>query len=118
MPQNVGSSTLDLDDLPENECKDIPVNCPWTITSRYESLTVIITCVKRTFSYDFCVRVTAHPQGAPNVPKQIDLDDHHLLLRSLTDALYIYEVSPERHLNPHRFDILEELIEYLDLKFY
>ena len=84
MPQNL---TLDLDDLPENECKHIPLKCPWTITSNGESLTVIITCLKWTFNCDFCVRVTAHPQGAPNFPKQIDLGDHHPLLRSLTDAL-------------------------------
>ena len=84
---NVVSLTLVLDNLPENECKHIPLNCPWTMTSKDESLTFNISCLKWTFNYDFCVRVTAHPQGAPSVSKQIHLDDHHPLLRSLTDAL-------------------------------
>ena len=118
MPQNVGNLILDLDEIPEDECKHFPLNCPWTITSRNESLTVIITCLKWTFNYDFCVRVTAHPQGAPNVSKQIDLDDQHPFPRSLTDALNLYEVFPEPHLITHQIDVLEELIEYLEFKLY
>ena len=118
MPQNVESLTLDLDNLPGNECKYFPTNCPWTITSKDESLTVTITCLKWTFNYDFCVRVTAHPQGASNVSKQIDLDDHHLLFTSLTDALNLCEAFPEPYLNPYQIDILEDLINYLDLKIY
>ena len=73
--------------------------------------------MKWTFKYDFCARVTTYPQGAPNVSKEIDLDDHHLLLRPLTDALNLCEVFPEAHLNNHELDNLEELIEYLDLNF-
>ena len=87
MPQNVGNLIVDSDETPEDECKHFPQICPWTITSKSESLTVFITCLKWTFNYDFSVRVTAHPQGAPNVSKQIDLDDHHPMFRSLTDAL-------------------------------
>ena len=101
--------TLELDGLPENECKQIPLNCPWSITSKDESLTVTITCLKWSPNCDFCVQVTAHPQGAPNVSKQIDLDDLKLLLRSSTDALNLYEAFPEPHLNPFHFHILEEL---------
>ena len=66
----------------------------------------------------FCVRVTAYPLGAPNVTKQINLDDHHPLLRSLTDALNLYEAFTELHLNSHLFELLEELIEYLHFKFW
>ena len=117
MPQNVENLTLDLDEIPENECKHIPVKCTWIITSKVESLTVIITCSKRTFNYDFCVRVKAQPQGAPYVLKQIDLDGHHLLPNSLTDALNLYDAFPESHINTHVLDILEELIEFLDLNF-
>ena len=62
------------------------------MTSKDESLTVIMTSLKWTFIYDFCVRVTAHPQAAPNVSKQIDLDDHHRLLTHLIDTKLI--VSP------------------------
>ena len=69
------------------------------------------------FNYDFCVRVRAHPQGSPNNSKQIDIDDYHPLLRSLTDRLSLYGAFPEPHFNTHRLDILEKLSEYLDLNF-
>ena len=65
----------------------------------------------------FCVRVTAYQLGAANISKQIDLDDHHPSLRSLTDALHLYEAFPEPHLNSHQLKISEELMEYLHFKF-
>ena len=117
MPQNVKNLILESDDLPEVDCEHSPLSCPWTINSKDENLTVIITCLKWTFNYDFRVRVLARPQGAPNISKQIDLDDHHPLLRSLTDAPNLCEAFAEPHLNTHQLDILAELIEYLDLKF-
>ena len=117
MPQKSETLILDLNEMLENECKHLPQNCLWIITSKDTSLTVIITCLKWTVKYDFFVRVTAYRLGAPNVSKQIDLDDHHPLLRSLTDAFNLYEVFPEPHLYAYQFEILEELIEYLDLKF-
>ena len=82
-----GTSITYLDDIPEIECKHISTNCLWKITSEDTSLTVIITCLKWTFIYGFCVRVTAYPLEAPNATKQIDFDDDHPLLRSSTDAL-------------------------------
>ena len=87
MPQDVGSIPLGLNETSDDECRHIPLNCPWTITPENESLTVIITCLKWIFSFDFCVRVTAQPQGSPNVSKQRDLEDHHPLLRSSNDKL-------------------------------
>ena len=102
MPQRFENSITNLDDIPENECKHIPLNCLWTITSQDTSLTVIITCLTWTFNYDFYVRVKAYPMGAPNVTKQMDMDDHHPFLRSLSDALNLYEAFPEPHLNSHQ----------------
>ena len=95
MPQNVESLILNSDKIPENECKQIPLKFSRTLTFKNESLTVIMICLKWTFKYNFCVRVTAHPQGSPNVSKQLDLDDHHPLLRSSTDALSLYTVFTE-----------------------
>ena len=109
---------LDLEEIAEDKCKHLELNCLWTITSKDTSLTVIITCVKWTFNFEFCVRVTAHPMGAPNFLKQKDLDDHHPLLRPLTDALNIYEVFSERCLKTYELDILEELFKCLDVNFY
>ena len=107
---------MHLDDLPEEECRHIPLNCIWPITSQDTNLTVIITCLKWTFNFEFCVRVTACQLGALNISKQIDLDDDRPLLRSLTDALHLYEALPEPHLNSHQLEILKELMEYLHFK--
>ena len=117
MPQKFESSITHLDELPEEECKHIPLNCIWPITCQDTNLTVIITCLKWTFSFEFCVRVTVYQLGALNISKQIDLDDHYPLLRSLTDALHSYEAFTEPHLNSHQLKILEELMEYLHFKF-
>ena len=117
MPQNFEGSIKHLEELPEEECKHIPLNCLWTITFQDMNLTVIITCLKWTFIYEFCVRVTAYPLGAPNASKQINLADHHPLLRSLTDALKLYEAFREPHLNSHQLENLEELLEDLHSKF-
>ena len=117
MPQKLDNSIANLDEKPGEECKDIPLNCLWTITSEHTILTVIITYLKWTFNYDFCVRVKAYPLGAPNVSKHLDLDDHHVLLRSSTDALNLYEAFPEPHLNSHQLELLDGLIEYLLFKF-
>ena len=94
MPKKTESSITHLDDLPEEECNHIPLNCIWPITSQDMNQTVIITCLKWTLKVDFCVRVTAYQLGAPNFSRQIDLDDHIPLLRSLTDALHLYEAFP------------------------
>ena len=117
MPKKIESTVPDWDKIPEDECKYITLNCPWTITSKDESLTVMMTCLKWTFNYDFCVRVTAHPQAALNISHQIDIDDHHPLLRSIPDALNLNDAFPQPHLKNHQLDFLGFLIEYLDLKF-
>ena len=117
MPKMLESSITHLDELSEEECKHIPLNCIRPITAHDTNLTVIITCLKWTFNFEFCVRVTAYQLGAPNISKQIDVDDHHPLLRSLDDALHLYEALPEPHLNSHQLEILEELMEYLHFKF-
>ena len=106
-----------MDKIPEIECKHVALNCPWIIASEDETLTVIITCLKWTFNYDFWIRVTVHPEGNSDLSKQIDLDDHYPLLKSLSDALNLYEDFPEPHLISFQLEILEELIEYLNLKF-
>ena len=47
----------------------------------------------------------------------MDKSDHQPLLSSLYDAPSLYEAFAESHLKTHQLDILEELIEYLDIKF-
>ena len=111
MLQKFEISLTHLDELPEEQCKHIPLNGLWPITPQDLNLTVVITCLEWSFNYEFCVRVTAYPLGTPNFSKQIDLDDHHPLLRSLTNALNLYEVFPELQLNSHQLVISEELME-------
>ena len=110
------SSITDLDELPEEECKHIPLNCIWPINSQGTNLTVTITCLNWTFNIEFCVRATAYQLGAPKINEQIDLDDRHLLLRALIDALHLYEAFTEPHLNSHQLEILEDLMEHLHFK--
>ena len=118
MPQKLESSTTHLDELPEEECKDIALICIWPITSQDTNPTVTVTCLRWTFNFEFCVRVIAYPLKTPNNSKQIDVDDHHSLFRSLTDALILYEAFPEPHLDSHQLETVEELMEYLHFKFW
>ena len=114
MPQKPDNSPLDK--IPENECTHVPLICPWIMKSHDETLTVIITCLKWTFKYDFWIRVTVYPEAKSGNSKQIHLNDHHHLLKSLSDALNLYEEFPEPNLNFFQLEILNELIDYLDLK--
>ena len=53
MPKKFESSITHLDDLPEEEYNHIPLNCIWPISSQDTNLTVIITCLKRTYNFEF-----------------------------------------------------------------
>ena len=55
----------------------IYLNCPWTITSNNESITVNITYLKWTFIYDFWIHAEIHPQGNPNASQLLDIDKLH-----------------------------------------
>ena len=107
--KNLPPNWDDIDD----EYQHIPLNCPWTITPGTETLTVIITCLKWTFNYYFWIRVTAHPEGNPNVSKQVDINKHNTLLESLSEALDDCEDFPEPHLNSYQLHILGELLDSL-----
>ena len=45
MPQHLENNPANWDEI-DDECQHIPLNCPWTITSGNETLTVVITCLK------------------------------------------------------------------------
>ena len=107
MPQKPEKLPLNWDDI-DDECRHLPLNCPRTITSANETLTVVIICLKWTFNYDFWIRVTARPEGNPNISKQIDIIKHNLLLESLSEALDEYEAFPQPHLNSYQHHILGE----------
>ena len=62
MPQKSENLPPNCDDI-DDECQHIPLICPWTITSEDETLTIVLLCLKWTSSFDFCIRVTAHPEG-------------------------------------------------------
>ena len=79
MPNNFESLPQNWDDI-DDECQLISLNCPWTITSENETLTVVIIGLKWTFKYDFWIKVTAHPEGKTNVSKQININQHHAYL--------------------------------------
>ena len=113
MPQKFENLPPNWDNI-DDECQHIALNCPWTLTSNNESFTIIITCLKWTYNYNFWIRVTAHPQEDPKTSKQINIDEHHPLLKSLSEALYKYDEFPELHLNSHELYIFGELLDYFD----
>ena len=112
MPQKSETLPPNWDDI-DDECQHFPLNCPWIITSGTETLTVVLTCLKWTFRYDFWIRVTAHPEGNTNIPKQRDINKHNPLLESLSKALDEYEGFPEPHLNSYQLHFLGELLDSL-----
>ena len=57
--------------------------------------------------------MTAHPEGNPNISKQIDYNKHNPLLESLSEALDDYEDFPDSHLNSYQLHILGELLDSL-----
>ena len=112
MPQKSETLPPNWDDI-DDECQHIPLNCPWTITSGNETLTVVITCLKWNINYDFSIRVTAHPKGNPDTSKQTDFIKHNPLLESLPEALDEYEDYPQPDLNCYQLHILGELLDSL-----
>ena len=108
MPQELESTVPDWDTI-ENECEHIPLNCQWTTISKEENLTVTFTCLKRTFNYDLWIGLTAHPEGNSNTWKQMDITEHHPLLKSLADAFLTHDNFPEPHLNTYQLHIFGEL---------
>ena len=85
MLQKFENLPLNWDDI-GGECQHIPLNYPWTITFENETLTVVNTCLKWTFKYDFWIRVTAHPERKPSISERIDVNKHNLLFESLSEA--------------------------------
>ena len=112
MPQNLENNPPNWDEI-DDECQHIPLNCPWTITSGNETLTVVITCIKWTFNYDFWIRVTAHPEGNPTISKQLNINKNNPLLESLSEVLDEYEDFPEPHINAYQLHMLGELLDSL-----
>ena len=113
MPHKLENLPPNWDDI-DDECQHIPLNCcPCAITSENEILTVVITILKWTCNYDFWTRVTAHPEEKPNISKQTDINEHHLLLAALSEALNDSEDFPESHLNAYQLHIPGELLDSL-----
>ena len=91
-------------------------NCPWTITSNHESITLNITYLKCTFSYDFWIRVDIHPLGNPTTSQILNNDEFYPLFKSLATALLNYYEFPEPHLNEFQLYVYGELMDLLSYK--
>ena len=112
MPQIFENLRSNWDDIKE-DCEHISLACPWTITSKDGTLEFIITSLEWTFKYDFWIRVTTHSEGNPNISKQINVNKHHPLLESLSEALNDYVKLPEPQLDSLKLHILGELLVFL-----
>ena len=91
-------------------------NCPWTITTNYESVTVNNIYLKWTFNYDFWIRVEIHPQGNPKAFQLLDIDELQPLFKSLATALLNYYEFPEPHLTELQLHVYGELMDHLSYK--
>ena len=111
MPENFENLPPNWDAIGE-ECQHIPLTCPWTNTCKDGTLVIIITSLEWTFNYDFWIRVTVHPEN-PNKFKQINIDTHHPLPESLSEALNDYLKFPEPHLDSLQLQNLGELLDFL-----
>ena len=112
MPQNFENFPPIWEDNKE-DCEHISLACPWTISCKVGTLEFIVTSLEWTFNHDFWIGVTAHSEGNPNFLKQINIDKHHLLLESLSEALIDYVELTEPHLNSLQLHILGELLDFL-----
>ena len=91
-------------------------NCPWTITSNTESITVNIIYLKWTFNYDFWIGVQIHPLENTKASQLLDIDKLHPLFKSLATALLNYYEFREPHLNEFQRHIYGELRDHLSYK--
>ena len=112
MPQKFGNLPPEWDAIQE-ECQYVPLTSPWTITGKGGTLQIIITSLEWIFNYSFWIRVTALPEGNPNISKQINIDKHHPLPESLSEALNDYVKLLDPHLNSLQLQILGELLDFL-----
>ena len=112
MSQNFENLPPNWEDIKE-DCEHISLTCLWTISCEDGTLELIITSLEWTSNYDFWIRVTVHSDGNPNILKQINIDKHHFLLESLSEALYNYVEGSEPHLNSHQLHILGQLFDFL-----
>ena len=61
----------------------------------------------------FGLALTAYPEENPKNSKRININKHHPLLDSQSEALKDYVDSPETHLNSHQLLFLGELLDFL-----
>ena len=91
-------------------------NCPWTITTNNESITVNIIYLKWTFKYDLWIRVETHPQENPKGSQLLDIDELHPLFKSLATALLNYYEFPEPHSTEFQLHVYGEIMDHLSYK--
>ena len=112
MPNNFDDLPPNWEDIKE-DCEHISLTCPWTIICEDGTLEFIIKRLEWTFNYDFWIRVIAHLEGNPNILKQTNINKHHPLFESLSEALSDYVKLPENHLNSYQLHVLGELLDFL-----
>ena len=120
MPHPTNQNSIVSNTLGDDGFDEIPhFNCPWTITTNNESFAIVIIYLKRTFNYDFWIRVETHPQGNPKNPKAsqlLDIDELRPLIESLATTLLDYYEFPEPHLNEFQLYVYGELMDHLSYK--
>ena len=117
MPHPSDQNSVVWNTLGDDGFDEIPhFNCPWTITTNQESITVNIIYLKWTFNYDFWIRVEIHPQGNPTAFRLLDIDELHPIFKSLATTLLNYYEFPEPHLTDFQLHVYGELMDHLSYK--
>ena len=117
MPHPAHQNPVVWNTLGDDGFDEIPhFNCPWTITTSNEGITVNIINLKWTFNYDFCIRVEIHTQGHPKAFQLLDIDELHPLFKSLATALLNNYEFPEPHLTDFQLHVYDELLDHLSYK--
>ena len=62
------------------------------------------------------MRVEIHPQGNPKASQLLDIDELHLLFKSVAPALLNYYEFPEPHVNEFQLHVYGELRDHLSYK--
>ena len=117
MPHPINQNSIVWNTLGDDRFDEIQhFNCPWTITTNYESITVNIIYLKWTFNFDFSIRQEIHPHRNPKAFQLLDIDELHALFKSLATALLNYYKFPESHLTGFQLHVYGELLDHLTYK--
>ena len=103
---------LDVDIYDEKKVEAIEFNCPWDSTvPSGANLDFMITKLRWSFEYTFCLTASIYPIENPAKPIILDIKRETLAFAKLFITLTLYKKYPEPHLTQHDIHTLRELMD-------